>query len=156
MKTIYFDMDGVLADFETMYIDTFNDAEFKFVGKNWDKLTRSKFFERLSPIKEGIDLLNFCIELDNINVEILSTTSTLNAENVIMRKSNWLTNNSISIKSNFVAKNHEKGLFFANKNSLLIDDRDICIDPFIKHNGNAIKFKHDNITEIKGKILKWI
>jgi 5'(3')-deoxyribonucleotidase len=154
MKTIYFDMDGVLADFKTCYISKYNDNEFKYVGKNWYDITNSNFFESLNTISEGVELLNFCLGL-NVNVEILSTVTTLNTDNVILHKVNWLSKNIINLKYNFVLHNIDKAKFASN-NTLLIDDRDICITPFIEKGGNAIKFSPITLPDIKIGILNLI
>lgn len=78
IKTLYFDMDGVVADFYGAAMEKFGyprDHRFtldcaqswyiwKHMGVSeeefWSRCRGHKFWETLNPIKEGVDLLHVC------------------------------------------------------------------------------------------------
>ena len=145
--TIYFDMDGVLADFQgylRKHHTNLPEDLFSIPDPEFWKLVKEipDFWENLLVIKGAKELFDFAY--DNFEeVAILSSPSRHDNRSIV-GKVTWLNNNigddSTKIyERNFVRSNKKK--FFANKNSVLIDDLDSNIDEFKQAGGHTIHFK---------------
>lgn len=149
---IYVDMDGVLCDWEKQFQDfsgmTSNDYENKFgKEKSYEFVYKNSpnFYALMSWMSDGEILYNFVKEFD---AEILSHATDDKSE---IGKMNWIRNNNVNLKPNFVQKREDKAKF-ANSSSILIDDRQDVIDAFNKAGGIGIL--HTNATDTINKLKK--
>ena len=139
-------MDGVLADYQS-----------KFLPLNKEKIDesdiRNGFFMTL-PVLEGAKrLIGYCHSLEYYfkvptEVEILTSIGTTLPDLVQKQKKAWLEKNfkdvfhNIGISSitmNCVHHSKEKA-YYANSNTILIDDREKSIIPFRKAGGVGILY----------------
>ena len=146
IENVYFDMDGVLVDFVGRFLDHYpeigtqanmyklDDEEF------WPKVKAIEgFWENLDAIKGSLDLFKYAY--NNFNVEILSSPSRHDKRSG-SGKFHWLEKNlgDYVFSINLVRAQNKK--YFANENSLLIDDLQSNIDGFRENGGTAIKFEN--------------
>ena len=159
IKTIYLDMDGVLADFEKDYLDhtgiTIEEAREqrprKEFYRHWNDFISAGRFAEL-PKYEGCDeLLSFVRGLD-IVLEILSSSGGPGRHmDVINQKNIWLKKHGISYKSNIVpGARYKKD--YAYPSTLLIDDTEKNYTSFIEAGGHAILHisAEDTIKKLEG------
>lgn len=155
VKTVYFDMDGVLAD----WVDGFKKLFPQVLYSEYNALTRQEqkvyrqeldgngyFYRDLNPFMPVVQAL---IELKDLGyqVEILSSVGTLFPDIVIQQKKAWLKEHvTIDVVANFVNKSEHKARY-ATANTLLLDDRSKSVDPFLKAGGKAVVFHGDSVTE---------
>ena len=168
IKTIYLDMDGVLADFEKDYLEyngiTIEEARDqrprKEFYKYWNNFISAERFASL-PKYEGCDeLLSFVRELD-VNLEILSSSGGPGRHgDVVRQKHSWLEKHNIPYKRNIVpGARYKKD--YASEETLLIDDTERNITSFLGAGGHAILHvsAEDTISKLErmiseGKISK--
>jgi hypothetical protein len=144
--TIYFDLDGVMADWEAKYKEYYKDDPSKIPDDIlWPKVIKIKnFWENIPPIKDTIKLFR---ELQNegFNVEILSAYSHYDTRS-ISGKRKWLQKNlsPINYKVNLVRRRDKQK--FATMNSILIDDMSNNTKEFKNAGGNTVLFKDSSQT----------
>ena len=155
MITLYLDMDGVLCNFDKAYraIDP-NKADRK---KFREAVFTYKIFEDLEFMPDAQELLNFVSKLDNINIEILTSMGTYDAQQgneAKYQKMHWLNKHNIPYKANFVRAKQEKANF-AHDKTILVDDSSVCINPFNVKGGHGILHtkSSDTIQQIGDTIL---
>lgn len=145
---IFLDMDGVLADFDkavNAIIDK-NSPEFS-KGKLWHAITNynykvQPFFENLPVMKDAPLLIEF-LEQNFNDIEIL-TAAGFTPPDVEVQKIKWGANNFPKYKVNVVKKSVDKAKF-ARNNTILIDDRNQSIVPFM--HGGGIGVLHTSALE---------
>lgn len=145
---VYFDMDGVIADFDA-YLDRNKLVKgdmfsLEFVAKNAPWMD-------LPPIYEGVDVLNELIRHDDIPVTILTSTGGGPTHPMVIRqKAWWLSNNGFGdLPVAFAVNTTSKGRF-ATRGAVLIDDRLKVCQSWKKHGGAAILFTRENAELIPG------
>lgn len=147
-KNIYVDMDNTIAKFSegVLEMSGYTIDQLKEMGE-WDSKKRemysNKIFETLKPTKL-VKLLK-----NNIGkFKILSSVGYYESEMVIQQKIKWL--NEIfgeNIEYIFVSKSHHKAEYA--ENSILIDDREVALEPFIENGGYGIKYDDsDEVIEV--------
>lgn len=138
INTIYLDMDGVITDF---------DRGYRFIfGKNcrddpdeshWTSFVKIRGFANLEYMKGAEKLLAFLSTLD-ANIEILSCTGHRgDQEDVALQKTEWLLVRGYEFNRNYTLTKAAKA-DYANPNSLIIDDSEACVSPFIQNGGHGI------------------
>ena len=149
MNTIYVDLDGVLADFNAYYFKkyrTFNYDEFK------DEVLNHKLYTKLPPMFRMSQFITRVVSLaveNHYNVEILSSTHTLNRSQLIestKQKREWLDNNGLAkYKLHTVSRRSQKA-DFVGENNILIDDQIESIEYFKQRGGKAVVYTDPDST----------
>lgn len=155
MITIYFDMDGVLADFEKKYyqhFDTHIDSTPDHIL--WNNIKKIEdFWLNLDEIEGSRNIWDFAHLQPKTEIEILSAPSR-HDERSLPQKNAWLDQKypKHTFKRNFVrARDKQK---FANSKSILIDDMKRNTDQFISAGGKSILFNNSNqVLEDLKKVL---
>lgn len=150
IKTIYCDMDGVLADFlkgtKLILGNDFNDTQ-------WHKIPIN-LYSILPKMKDADKLWNF---INKYNLEILTAIPSLKRGNIHFYagndKINWMKTkfNFPKHKINIVSSAEKKN--FANQFSILIDDSKKNIEEFVKNGGIGIHHLSAQKTIIELKKL---
>lgn len=156
ITTLYLDMDGVIADFASSY------KRIQFDGDDKDKfkfaVLNKYIFANLEPMPNCFNLINGIESLRktyNFSIQMLtSCNSEIHTDMhtaAMIQKNTWLLRNKIFYPPKFVQNFAEKAKF-GNRNSVLIDDREDCID-FFGERGFAILHQDDywldTIDELK-------
>jgi hypothetical protein len=160
MNIIFIDLDGVLANFDAYYFQkykTFVYEEFR------DEVLNNKLYTRLPPMFNMSRFVTRVVSLamkHHYNVEILSSTHTLNQSQLIestLQKREWLDKNGLSnYKLNAVRKRSEKG-DYAKEGNIIIDDQVECVEYFKERGGKGIVYQgpdktiEDLIAVLNGK-----
>jgi 5'(3')-deoxyribonucleotidase len=138
---MFIDMDGVLADFDTVFGLDFNKDKF-------NDFIHSGGFKNLPLMPNANKLIEELIFLENnfgVYVEILSSLgNTIYPYEAATDKSEWLLGHGIQWKANFVL---HKGLKkrFATPKSILIDDTLQNIYDWEENHGKAVLWRDDNL-----------
>lgn len=155
IKTIYLDMDGVLADFDDRWNAIFGESptESRRQNKNneyWETFVQTEQFATLPPFP-GWDNLYETVKSYGVNVEILSSSGGQKYhDEVSAQKKKWLKDYSIDIPVNIVPGRRLKSNY-ATANTLLIDDTPDVIMGF--HEAGGYGILHDS-AERTIKMLK--
>lgn len=146
-KTVYFDLDGVLADWVKAFeakvgipIAVFNEYshEERLVVK--EAHVRSDFFAALEPIEHGLKMFRMFDSLANVNVEVLSAVGDVDPHVVGNAKVAWVKEHlGDHVPVHLVHKSKDKARF-AGPHAILIDDRDASLDPWVEAGGHGFKF----------------
>lgn len=147
IKTIYLDMDGVVADFESRYHEMFgktpsDSRDSKEFSPNWTKFVLSEQFKTLDWWPGGQELIKFTEEVRKLElgVDIQMLTSSggqkFHAE-VAQQKVFWLCQKGIPYFANIVPGRRLKSNY-ASPETILVDDTEDVIDAFNKAGGHGI------------------
>lgn len=148
MKTLYLDMDGVIANFEKRYYELFSQTpeegrDRKQFSTNWPVFVLGGNFANLEKWPGADELLKVVEDYHNkgVKVEILSSSGGEKFhEEVTAQKLSWLRNHGITYKANIVpGRKHKRD--WANADSILIDDTPDVIEAFNKAGGIGILHK---------------
>ena len=163
IKNIYLDMDGVLCDFESRYIELFNESpgsmrDRKDWSVNWTKFIETEQFKTLDWFPGSLDLLTYIKWCQNqgINIEMLSSSGGLKYhKEVTEQKIHWLCEKGIPYKANIVPGKKYKAEY-ANPESVIIDDTPSIIDDFNAAGGYGILHKEvgETLTILRGLLDK--
>ena len=159
MITLYLDMDGVLCNFDKAYRSLRTHATD---GKRFRSAVMDyKIFEDLEFMPDTQELLNYVTKLDSIQIEILTSMGTFEADQgneAKRQKQKWLDKWNIPYKANFVRSKEEKAKY-AHDRAILVDDSPGCINPFVVKGGHGILHTkssdtiqqiHDTIRGVRG------
>lgn len=149
MITIFYDLDGVLADYDSYWNDSkkFNRERFK------KEVLQNNMFEELQTLNSGctllLDIRDYLINNKiKYNFQVLSSLGSPNdevlAQEVARQKSSWIDSRFTSLFSNLNFTKH-KGIKkqFATPTSILIDDTEQNIFDFNECHGHGILFNND-------------
>lgn len=152
--TIALDLDGVLADFEKK-VSEINKLEFHKIprGKLWGSIDEydkkvEPFFESLQLMPDAMELVNF-VRSNFINYFIL-TACGFTPKNAAQQKRNWCKAHFGNIVVKPVQSSEQKAQF-ATGNTILIDDRNKSIDPWVRAGGIGVLHTSaaDSISKVK-------
>jgi hypothetical protein len=147
-------MDGVLCNFDKAYRAF--DPEKADRKKFRDAVFTHKIFEDLEFMPDAQELLNYVSKLEGINIEILTSMGTYDAQQgseAKYQKMHWLNKHNIPYRANFVRAKQEKANF-AHDRAILVDDSSGCINPFNVKGGHGILHtkSSDSIQQIHATI----
>jgi hypothetical protein len=152
-------MDGVLCNFDKAYRSLRTHATD---GKRFRSAVMDyKIFEDLEFMPDTQELLKYVTKLDSIQIEILTSMGTFEADQgneAKRQKQKWLDKWNIPYKANFVRSKEEKAKY-AHDRAILVDDSPGCINPFVVKGGHGILHTkssdtiqqiHDTIRGVRG------
>ena len=147
IKTIYLDMDGVIANFEKRYKELFqtmpgrDDKSSRF-NKNFDEFIATKQFASLEMMPQAEQLISFLKGIDIPTKILSSTASEARHDEISKQKLLWLETHGIDFEPIFVPGKRLK-YKYANNESLIIDDTVSVVDDWRRAGGHAIW--HNNV-----------
>jgi len=166
MKHLYFDMDGVLANFDKAFLEWYgvsglsnveqliNDPDIAEAYWNRD-VHSNRFFSTLEPVKTGIQLF-FDVKELGYNPCIMTSTGGGRYHNEIaIQKIDWLAAQGIrDIPMAFCMNTVGKGAF-AQPAAILIDDRQSVLDEWTNRGGIGVQFcQHTSNVNFKLEQIK--
>lgn len=143
---IYLDLDGVMADFDKYFLDTFGVESHKLDDPTLWKLINGheNFFLNL-PLMEGA--LDFFRSIEHLPVSILTACPKSNYTSAAMQKRRWVykhLSKDVTVIPMMGGKN--KCLFMHAPGDVLIDDFEKNCIPWAEHGGFAIHHKDFETT----------
>lgn len=140
---IYFDMDGVLCNFEKR-CDEFNAWREDIHKCNWDLLDQigPKFWAEMESIPQGMELLSLVESFAKINKDIqVGVFSAVHLFKGKIGKKQWLkSNTNISPDLVKLINNGNQKYKQASPDSILIDDKPENVSKYIEAGGHAVLF----------------
>ena len=152
---IMLDMDGVIADFISVYNSVVPQIDSK--EKFYDAVRVHRIFANLPMLPNAKNLLSLLFDELQVEVQILSSLGTYNKEvalEVAAQKTKWLHMHNINAsKLNFV---HSWSLKenYSSYRTLMIDDRSDVIASFTKHGGLGVLYDDSKFDTIKHEIIE--
>lgn len=156
-KTIYLDMDGVLTDFNGRVLSLYGADSLKTRKReNWVNLVQTRQFETLDMLPSARILLDFVDSIDDVVVEILSSSGGSEFHTVVeAQKLRWLQKHGIRYKANIVPGGYKKAVY-ANPLSVLVDDTLQVVENFAKHGGATILHDHKFVEKTIDKLRDFL
>jgi hypothetical protein len=157
---IYFDMDGVLSDFDAAVLDicekpmtAFDQDDHKIF---WNEIVRThQFFAKLDPIPEGCDLMTMLSQLPGVDMRILSSTGGGKLHYEIMRqKCQWIEEYEIPKANVTFVRDSKVKVRYAQEGHWLIDDFQKNCDQWNGAGGHALQFKRDDIDAMMAELSR--
>jgi hypothetical protein len=125
MKTLFLDLDGVFADFEGHYLNTFG-TRHSDDGDDlmWDNIIKKGDFFVTAPLFENaLGFLDILEEQDHVDLKFLTSCGKRDYHGIAWQKKDWVRN---VLKSDLfvlpVPAGSSKALFIHEKGDLLVDD----------------------------------
>lgn len=151
----FFDMDGVLFDWEGSFIPMYGDParmSEEELKKAKQEISKTDFYENLKPIEEGVAL--FCHMRTLGEVAILTSVGKYNSEEVAEQKRKALVKLFGYLPEFHYTKSSGDKAAYAGE-GILFDDRAKAVLPFRRAGGHAILFvgsKEEALKDIR-KVL---
>lgn len=151
-SAVYFDLDGVLFDWVSMYNSVYGNkmslSEFNTISKEEKKVIKNEifgydFFRKMNVIEHGRDLLMKYLNDDSFDVFICSAVGDSDhIELIEVAKREAVKEHFGDIKCFFVNKVEYKHTMMQQgyDNHILIDDREKAIDAWNANGGIGILF----------------
>jgi hypothetical protein len=148
---VFLDMDGVLCNFEEVYIAKFGIApteaqerrERKETDQMWHTFISDKEFTTL-PMMDGAKELLTYLDSKNRPISILSSSGGGERhEEVLLQKYVWLDNHNITY-SRIIVPGKRLKKEYAHEGALLIDDTPENVTDFRLAGGNAVLWAGDD------------
>ncbi|UIW12323.1 MAG: hypothetical protein [Enterobacter phage ENC20] len=136
----FFDMDGVLFDWEGSFIPMYGDParmSEEELKKAKQEISKTDFYENLKPIEEGVAL--FCHMRTLGEVAILTSVGKYNSEGVAEQKRKALVKLFGYLPEFHYTKSSGEKAAYAGE-GILFDDRAKAVLPFRRAGGHAILF----------------
>jgi hypothetical protein len=151
---IMLDLDGVIADFISVYNEVIPPIDSK--EKFYDAVRNHRIFEKLPLLPNAKKLLSLLFDELKVEVQILSSMGTYNKEvamQVAAQKTKWLHMHGINAsKLNFVNSWSLKENY-ASYRTLMIDDRSDVIESFTKQGGLGVLYDDAKFSTIQHDII---
>lgn len=152
IKHVYLDMDGVIANFDGKCIELFGTPFSEATpSESWKRINKVEDFWMSLPIFDGAiafinELLTFCA-VNDCMLHILSGTPNSNTDRSEIQKMIWLKFHTPQIHPSKVhfCKSRSKQMY-ADKFSVLIDDRESNIEAWNLHSGHGILHKSFDLS----------
>lgn len=143
IKKIYFDLDGVLADFWGGLKEMCGEVDISKMDNVWDAVrTIDHYYSKLKPIAGSVDMIHYFIDEYGDKCEILSAIPSVE-KNILFAEEDkraWVVKYiSPDIKVNIVLR-AEKTTFCKGQGYVLIDDFPKNVDEWENCGGKAILF----------------
>lgn len=140
--TLNIDMDGVLADFDRAVLERLGAEKGSMPkGKMWGAIKRyndevAPWFYTLPMMPDAMELWEFANKHFE-NVQILTASGSTPAD-APTQKMNWIVDHlGEDVKVNVVGAGREKAAF-ASQFSILVDDRQKVVTPFVEAGGVGV------------------
>lgn len=163
MKTIFVDMDGVLADFDKRYIELFGvsptevrrSRDRDMYRRLWNEFIDGGNFAKLD-LYEGAAALITWLNKQDAQKCILSSSGGMDRHNdVVRQKTEWLCSHGINWPTAIVpGRRYKAG--FADSNSALIDDHPENIQQFTKSGGRGVLHECDRKWNTTFQLELWL
>lgn len=150
---IYFDMDGVIADFQKGIQEKYGEPFSKMhPGKFWSQqVGKDKIYLNLPALPKGLELLRGVIAT-KAPVSILTSTGGGKYHYTIAQeKLAWLEQHEIKIPVCFCLNTASKASF-SLRGTVLLDDRDSVVAKFNEGGGTAYRFP-DEIEQFRTTVF---
>lgn len=137
---IFLDMDGVLANYEKLIYDLYDEHIVKNTRGDWwaESVFQHKVFEKLEFCPGAEKLIDVVLN-SGLDVEILSSAGWGPTRDEICRQKRvWLENHDLGFLPMTFTTNKKEKANYALASSILIDDHLECINPFIDKGGCGI------------------
>jgi 5'(3')-deoxyribonucleotidase len=159
IQKIYLDMDGVLADFHSRYIELFSSTpkdsrDNKLFSPQWKEFVKTEQFKTLDWWKDGeyfLDNIRLLQLQYGFDVEILSSSGGERYHDLVVKqKLFWLNEKGITYNANIVSGRKKKKEYAAS-NNILVDDTEDVIDDFNAAGGIGLLHvdADETLTKIK-------
>ena len=160
-RTVYFDMDGVLADFDKKFYDiTGKSSDETPDPELWgaiDAYVKARFFSELDWMPGGKEMWDF-VKANFLKQKILSA---LGKSDKIDRQTTqgklaWLRHNipDLQLDDIILVENKHKKRHYSKPGDIIIDDTEVVIQEWIKKGGIAIF--HRNAAETIAQLKKYV
>lgn len=160
-RTVYVDMDGVLADFDGYFNQitglATNNIEDSELWSRIDAHGKSRFFSELPWMPGGKDLWQFVID-NFLSVKILSAlgrSDVVDGQTSAGKKA-WLRKNIPTLRESdiILVPNKHKKRHYSRPGDIIIDDTDVVIAEWVKKGGTGILHKTAQYTI--GKLKQFV
>lgn len=157
---IYFDMDGVLADFEaqlkTMYGVPYGTLSGKAKDEFWnDRIIVDAPFESMPVIEQGVDLLRRVSEHEEVCV-LTSTGGGTHHLEIARQKARWLDDQGLDCYPVTFCMGTASKASFATPGAILIDDRAKVCKAWEAAGGRALLFVPSRAGYVWRALFDWI
>jgi hypothetical protein len=158
-RIVYFDMDGVLADFDKGFYEITSGLSSDNVSDEelWARIEaygKARFFSELPWMPGGKEMWSFAAE-NFLNLKILSALGKSDRINkqTTQGKTAWLRHNipSLRLDDIILVENKHKKRHYSKPGDIIIDDTPIVIQEWIKKGGIGILHKtaQETINQLK-------
>lgn len=163
MLTLFLDMDGVLADFDTPWEKFLKENNLSNCAESFRIFTEDK--RMFSLLKQTANFHGFMNEVEglfnnyDVNIEILSCVSPQNPKHkAVCRedKAEWLLLNGLGVLDLNVVKTKYDKAKYATPNTFLIDDNPRTVAKFIIEGGGAHTHVDANYMDSIKAAEEWI